>query len=705
MDNRSPLEAYTVNFTKLARDNKLDPVIGRDSEIRRIMQILTRRTKNNPILLGDPGVGKTALVEGLAQRIVTGDVPNILKDKEIISLDLASMLAGAAFRGEFERRLKGLLDEVEKASGKYILFIDEIHTLVGAGAAEGAIDAANMLKPTLARGALRAIGATTSAEYRTYIEKDAALARRFQPVQVAEPSAEDSMAILRGIKQKYEIHHGIQIADEALRAAVDLSGRYITDRFLPDKAIDLIDEAASTLKIEIDSAPYVIDELRRAIMQDEIELAALKREKSERAKEQRELKNKEIAQKKEELGKLENKWNEQKKIINEVNSLRTELDAFQQQLQEAQRDALLDKAAELKYGLIPQLQKKLDKATAAWNAIPEEDRLLKEEVRQDDIAKIVSRWTGIPVERMLQTEKEKLLHLEEDMHSLVIDQKDAIERTARAIRRSRAGFGSARKPIGVFFLVGPTGVGKTETAKALAYALFNDEKAMVRIDMSEYAEAHTISRLIGAPPGYIGYEEGGQLTEAIRRRPYSVILLDEIEKAHPQIYNVLLQLFDEGRLTDGQGRVINGTNTIIIMTSNIGSDLIVKHSAITDAVVAEIDQRIKQHFKPELLNRIDSIIVFDPLTKGTMKEIVMLQLDKVKAELAGKHLNLTFDDSVVKYLVETGYDPVYGARPVQRLINEHLIDELAYQYLGGKIKDGDSLNISMKNDKVAIEST
>ncbi len=701
-EEKNPLEAYTINFTQLARERKLDPVIGRDNEIRRIMQILSRRTKNNPILLGDPGVGKTALVEGLAQRIVSADVPNILADKEIISIDLASMLAGAAYRGEFEKRLKSLLKEVEKAAGKYILFIDEIHTLVGAGAAEGAIDAANMLKPPLARGVLRAIGATTVSEYRKYIEKDQALTRRFQPVYVDEPGVEDSIAILRGIKQKYELHHGIKISDDAVIAAVELSSRYIPERYLPDKAIDLLDEAAATLKIEIDSSPYAIDELRRAIIQDEIELAALKREKAEVAKNRGEEKRKQIIEKKAALAKLEAKWEQEKKILTSLNKLREELDNLTGELEKAEREALLEKAAELKYGRIPELQKKLKKYEAEWIKIPEEERLLKEQVTEDDIARIVSRWTGIPVERMLKSERQRLLDLEKELHKRVVDQEEAIVKICRAIRRSRVGFSRQDKPIGTFLFVGPTGVGKTETAKALAFSLFNDEKALVRIDMSEYSEPHSIARLIGAPPGYVGYEEGGQLTEAIRRRPYSVILFDEIEKAHTQIFNLFLQIFADGRLTDGQGRVVNFTNTIIIMTSNIGSQEIIKQGGINKDVEKNIFSKIHSIIRPEILNRIDSIVLFNNLDKDKIKQIVQLQLKDVEQKLLNKKIKLQYDDKLVKYLMDKGFDPIFGARPLQRLINEEILDEAAYLFIEGKIAEGDTVLIDAAANKLKI---
>ncbi len=692
------LEKFTQNFTKLAKERKLDPVIGRDNEIRRLMQIISRRTKNNPILLGDPGVGKTALVEGLAQRIVDGDVPDTLLNKEIVGLDLGSMLAGASYRGEFEQRLKGVLKEVEKGKGKFILFIDEIHTLVGAGAAAGAIDAANMLKPTLARGLLRAIGATTVKEYRQYIEKDQALARRFQPVFVDEPTTEDAIAILRGIKEKYELHHGIRINDEALIAAVTLSKRYLTERFLPDKAIDLLDEALATLKIEIDSAPIVIDELKRSIIQSEIELTALKREKNEKI----EGKKNEINEKKEKLKKLEEKWQGQKKILAEMNKLRERLDLYKGELEQAERQALLDQAAELKYGKIPEVEKELKAIRSEWEKIPEDDRLIKEEVTENDIAKIVARWTGIKASRIMRSEQEKLLNLEKEMHKMVVNQEEAITKIARAIRRSRAGFGKKTAPIGSFLFVGPTGVGKTETAKALAYSLFNDEKAIIRIDMSEYSEAHSVSRLIGAPPGYIGFEEGGQLTEAVRRKPYSIVLFDEIEKAHPQIFNIFLQIFDEGKLTDGQGRIVNFTNTIIIMTSNIGSSEIIKKGKLDDEVKLHIQNEIRKLIRPEILNRISAIIMYKNLSREMVKEIVKLNLIKVQNDLTSKRLELIYSKDVIDYIVKHGFDPMFGARPIERLINEKIIDEIAYKYIEGKILEGDTVEIKIKDNQVVV---
>lgn len=698
----NPLEKYTTNYTKLAQERKLDPVIGRDEEIRRLMQILSRRTKNNPILLGDPGVGKTALVEGLSQRIVSGDVPAVLANRELISLDLASILAGASYRGEFERRLKEILSAVEKAKGKYILFIDEIHTLVGAGAGEGAIDAANMLKPALARGLLRAIGATTIKEYRRYIEKDQALARRFQPIFVDEPSAADSVAILRGIKHKYELHHGIRITDDSLIAAVELSRRYISDRFLPDKAIDLLDEAAAGLKIEIDSSPTRIDTLERSIIQDEIELTALKRENDSGNKAKIAEKKNRIEHKKEELKSLKEKWVAQKKILTQLNTDRTRLDNLKGDLAKAEHEALLEKAAEIKYGQIPQVEKNLKEAEGKWHSIPKEDRLIKEKVDADDIGRIVAKWTGIPVERMLRSEEERLLKLEDDLHQRVVNQTEAITRISRAIRRSRAGFGKENAPIGVFLFVGPTGVGKTETAKALAYSLFNDENALIRIDMSEYSEPHSVARLVGAPPGYVGYEEGGQLTEQVRRHPYSVILFDEIEKAHPLVFNLFLQLFDDGRLTDGQGRVVNFANTIIIMTSNIGSTEILDQAKDKNQMKEKVLQQVHQFFRPEILNRIGSIVVFDSLTPALLRKIVDLQIKQLQDTLTKRSIKIIVKPEVVDYLIKYGFDPVFGARPLKRLIEETIVDEISYQYIDRKITEGDQLVIGINKNQITV---
>lgn len=698
-DNQNPLEKYTIDLTKRAKEGKIDPVIGRDEEIRRVIQILSRRTKNNPVLLGDPGVGKTAIVEGLANRIVDGDIPDTLKNKKILVLDLAGLLAGAAFRGEFEQRLKKVLEAVEKSEGGYILFIDELHTIVGAGSAEGAVDAGNMLKPALARGVLHTIGATTVREYRQYIEKDPALERRFQPVYVDEPSAEDSIAILRGIKEKYEVHHGIKISDDALIAAVNLSIRYITDRYLPDKAIDLVDEAAAAAKIDIDSLPLELDEIKRKIMQLDIELAALKREKGlETRKEVLEKQRKELNSR---FDVLQKDWQEQKKIIAELQRERITMDSLKAELEKAERDVMLDKAAELKYGSIPETEKKLKEVEKKWAAIPAEKRLLKEQVTEEDIARIVSRWTKIPVTRLLSTESEKLAHLEKELKLRVVGQDHALVKIANAIRRSRAGLSEENRPIGSFLFLGPTGVGKTETAKALAYSLFNDEKAMVRIDMSEYQEPHTVARLIGAPPGYVGYEEGGQLTEAVRRRPYSVVLLDEVEKAHPQVFNVFLQLFDDGRLTDGRGRVVNFTNTIIIMTSNIGSEL---YSQKLDEKIREekIQNAVRSFFKPEFINRLDSIIMFHPLSPAMIKEIVDLQLKQVEKLLQKQSLGLHVSDTTKKYLEMAGFDSAYGARPLKRVLNESIVDEIALQIVEGKIKPTDQLYVDYKQNKMLI---
>lgn len=682
-DQKSALEQYTIDFTKLAKDGKLDPVIGRDEEIRRTIQILSRRTKNNPVLLGDPGVGKTAIVEGLAQRVISGDVPDTLKNKMVLSLDITGLLAGAAFRGEFEQRIKKLLEEIEKSDGKYILFIDELHTIVGAGAGEGAVDASNILKPALARGMLRAIGATTVREYRQYVEKDPALERRFQPVYIEEPSPEDSVSILRGIKEKYEVHHGIKISDDALLAAVNLSTRYITDRFLPDKAIDLIDEAAAAAKIEIESMPTELDKVKRKIIQLDIELAALKKEKGlETRKKSLEDERKDLQKRFDELNK---KWEEQKKIISQLQRLRMEQDKLKAELERAEREALLDQAAEIKYGKLPEIDKKLKAVESDWKKIPTADRLLKEEVTEEDIAHIVGRWTGIPVTRLLETESHKLAMLEEELKSRVVGQDQALVKVANAVRRSRAGLSEENRPIGSFLFLGPTGVGKTETAKALAFTLFNDEKALIRIDMSEYQEQHSIARLIGAPPGYIGYEEGGQLTEAVRRKPYAVILFDEVEKAHPQVFNIFLQVLDDGRLTDGRGRVVNFKNTIIIFTSNL-PDM----------------EKVKSFFRPELINRLDSIVEFNELAEPMIKKIVDVQLGKVKKRLEKQKLQLEVTDILKKHLTIVGFDKIYGARPLKRVINELIVDEIALQIVEGKIKPGNYLVADYKDSKVTI---
>jgi ATP-dependent Clp protease ATP-binding subunit ClpB len=674
------LQKYTTDLTSLAKSGKLDPVIGREDEIRRVMQVLSRRTKNNPVLVGDPGVGKTAIVEGLATRIVSGDVPDSLRNKKLLSLEISTLLAGAKFRGEFEERLKSVIDEVVKSEGQVVLFIDELHTIVGAGGAEGAIDASNMLKPGLARGVLRVIGATTLNEYRKYIEKDAALERRFQPVMIGEPSIESTISILRGLKEKYEIHHGIKITDAALVAAAKLSSRYIRDRFLPDKAIDLIDEAASSLRIDMESAPSVIDSLTRKVRQFEIEEKALSKEKNAESGKRLEEVRKELAENKEKMQELSLKWKQQKANLTEIQDFKEKIDHLKYDLEIAERGLELDKAAEIKYGLIPDAQKKLEAAEKKWSEIPSEDKLIKQEVDVDDIAKVVSKWTGIPATRMLKSETEKLKNLENILKLRVVGQDEAISAVANAVRRSRLHLGEITRPIAAFLFLGPTGVGKTETAKALAEQLFNDEKALIRIDMSEYSEPHTVARLIGAPPGYIGFEEGGQLTEAVRRKPYSVVLLDEIEKAHPQIFNLFLQVFDEGRLTDGKGKTVDFTNTVIIMTSNIAAHLIQesgtgkKNEELMEAEVFEI---LRQSFKPEFLNRLDQIILFKKLKPDQLLKIVEIQINRIIEELKDQNVVMTVTDKAKKYLAKKGYDPIFGVRPLKRLIQSEILDRLA----------------------------
>src|ERR1700746_3658591 len=691
------LEKYGRDLTELARRGKIDPVIGRDNEIRRIMQVLSRRTKNNPVLIGDPAVGKTAIVEGLARRIISGDVPDSLKQKRIIAMDIGAMVAGAKFRGEFEDRLKAFLKEVTDAQGQIILFIDELHTIVGAGAAEGSVDASNMLKPMLARGELRTIGATTIDEYRKYIEKDAALERRFQPVLVNEPTVEDTIAILRGLKERYEVHHGVRITDGALVAAAVLSQRYITDRFLPDKAIDLVDEAASRLKIELDSMPTEIDVIERQIMQQEMERQALKKEKDPASKERLKKLEKELAGLKENSNALKAEWQKEKAVLDEQRKWKEEINQTRTELERAQRRGELARASEIQYGRIPELEKKLADATA--KSAKDKKSLLREEVTEEDIAEVVSSWTHIPVSRLQEGEREKLVKLEEHLHLRVVGQDEAIKAVANAVRRARAGLQDPNRPLGSFIFLGPTGVGKTELARALAEFLFDDENAMIRIDMSEYMEKHTVARLIGAPPGYVGYEEGGQLSEAVRRKPYSVVLFDEIEKAHHDVFNVLLQMLDDGRITDGQGRTVDFKNTVIIMTSNIGSQFIM------DATDKEVRNRrvmeaLRNHFRPEFLNRIDEIIIFDRLSEEELTEIVDIQLARVLRRLQQQGLKLTLKNKANNVLAKEGYDPVYGARPLRRVIQRLLLDPLSLAVLEGKFAAGDTIQAEAKGEEL-----
>ncbi len=700
------LERYTRNLTELARQGKLDPVIGRDEEIRRVMQVLSRRTKNNPVLIGEPGVGKTAIAEGLAQRIVHGDVPESLRGRELVALDIGLLLAGAKYRGEFEERLKALVKELTEAEGKYVTFIDELHTIVGAGAAEGAVDASNLLKPALARGELHVVGATTLDEYRKHIEKDAALERRFQPVMVGEPSVASTIAILRGLKEKYEIHHGVRITDNALVAAATLSDRYIGDRFLPDKAIDLIDEAASRLRIEIDSLPQEIDEIERRIVQLEIERQALLKEKDRAAQERRTSIEQEIASMRERSAAIKAQWQTEKSAIQEMQRLKSELEGLRREVDEATRRGDLQRAAELRYGRIPEQERRLADDERKLQELQQQVKFLKEEVDAEDIAEIVSKWTGVPVSRMMEGERERLTRLERELGRRVIGQLQAVTAVANAVRRHRAGLGDPNRPTGSFIFLGPTGVGKTETARALAEFLFDDERAMVRLDMSEYMEKHSVARMIGAPPGYVGFEEGGQLTEAIRRRPYSVVLFDEIEKAHPDVFNVLLQILDDGRLTDSQGRVVDFRNSVIIMTSNIGSQIIVGAGAVGEEGWAGVGVRVRdeltRHFRPEFLNRVDDIIVFRPLSRDDLVHIVEIQLRKLEEMLTARGIHLEVTPEAAELLARQGYDPVYGARPLKRVIQRELQNVIALELLEGRFSEGDTVRVERDGDHIRL---
>ncbi len=701
------LTRYTRNLTDQARAGKLDPVIGRDEEVRRVMQVLSRRTKNNPVLIGEPGVGKTAIVEGLAQRIVDGDVPESLRHRDIVALDIGLLLAGAKFRGEFEERLKAVVKELTEAEGRYVVFIDEMHTLVGAGAAEGAVDASNLLKPALARGELHVVGATTLDEYRKHVEKDPALERRFQPVMVAPPSLEDTIAILRGLKEKYEVHHGVRIRDNALVAAATLSDRYIGDRFLPDKAIDLVDEAASRLRIEIDSLPQEIDEVERRIVQLEIQRQALLNEKDRAGVERREEVEKEIARLREESMRMKTQWQSEKDAIQHIRTMKAEVESHRQEAELATRRGDLQRAAELRYGKLPALEAAITKEEGRLHEVQATAQYLKEEVDAEDIAEIVAKWTGIPVSKMLESDRERLTRLEAELRERVVGQDEALAAVANAVRRSRAGLQDPNRPTGSFIFLGPTGVGKTETARALAEFLFDDERAMVRLDMSEYMEKHSVARMIGAPPGYVGHEEGGQLTEAVRRRPYCVLLLDEIEKAHPDVFNVLLQILDDGRLTDSQGRRVDFRNTVIIMTSNIGSGFIVE-AGETDAVrwstvEEQVRGALRQHFRPEFLNRVDDIVVFRPLGREEIRQIVQLQLGHLATLMAARGLTLDVAEEAADLLAEQGYDPVYGARPLKRVIQRTLQNPIALELLEGEYAEGDTVHVARDGSSLRLE--
>ena len=696
----SALEKYSIDLTLQAREGKLDPVIGRDSEIRRVAQVLSRRTKNNPVLIGEPGVGKTAVVEGLAQRVVAGDVPDSLKGRRVVSLDLGSMVAGAKYRGEFEERLKAVLNEIKEAEGQIITFIDELHTVVGAGASEGSMDASNMLKPMLARGELRMIGATTLDEYREHIEKDAALERRFQTVFVGEPSVEDTVAILRGLRERYEAHHKVRITDGALVAAAQLSNRYITNRQLPDKAIDLIDESASRLRMEIDSSPIEIDQLRRAVDRLTMEQFALSKEDDDASKQRLAALDQELADEKEKLRTLEAQWQEEKRSLNRVGDLKTQIDALRTDAEKYQREGNLEKSSQILYAELPALERELGQATEAENT-----SMVSEEVRAEDIADVVSAWTGVPVGKMLEGESEKLLHMEERLGKRLIGQEEAVRAVSDAVRRSRAGIADPNKPIGSFLFLGPTGVGKTELAKSLADFLFDDEQAMVRIDMSEYMEKHSVSRLVGAPPGYVGYEEGGQLTEAVRRHPYSVVLLDEVEKAHADVFNILLQVLDDGRLTDGQGRTVDFRNTILIMTSNLGSHALADQSMDEKAKHEAVMNVVRAQFRPEFLNRLDEIVMFTPLTRENLAKIVDINLARVNKRLADRRISIEMSDNAKAWLANTGYDPTYGARPLRRLIQTSVEDQLARKLLAGQVPDGSVMHMDAAEDGSGLQVT